>query len=188
MKTTNENPIQPMEDQPAKPVHIEKQENHNCQQFYGPVTGCVFAMPGATVNQYQGAAPKAAPAPENATRNPQLSQKSILDYVMRLHPSHVRQEWQDKYQALWEEILELSAVADKIYNPGRQQGTTFNRNLVANILHLMAEKKVLTFTASAKNMAIVLEGDADASVRAQLGVMPPKEIELSIMELVKSPL
>ena len=188
MKTTNENPIQPMEDQPAKPVHIEKQENHNCQQFYGPVTGCVFAMPGATVNQYQGAAPKAAPAPENATRNPQLSQKSILDYVMRLHPSHVRQEWQDKYQALWEEILGLSAVADKIYNPGRQQGTTFNRNLVANILHLMEEKKVLTFTASAKNMAIVLEGDADASVRAQLGVMPPKEIELSIMELVKSPL
>ena len=188
MKTTNENPIQPMEDQPAKPVHIEKQENHNCQQFYGPVTGCVFAMPGATVNQYQGAAPKAAPAPENATRNPQLSQKSILDYVMRLHPSHVRQEWQDKYQALWEEILGLSAVADKIYNPGRQQGTTFNRNLVANILHLMAEKKVLTFTASAKNMAIVLEGDADASVRAQLGVMPPREIELSIMELVKSPL
>ena len=188
MKTTNENPIQPMEDQPAKPIHIEKQENHNCQQFYGPVTGCVFAMPGATVNQYQGAAPKAAPAPENATRNPQLSQKSILDYVMRLHPSHVRQEWQDKYQALWEEILGLSAVADKIYNPGRQQGTTFNRNLVANILHLMAEKKVLTFTASAKNMAIVLEGDADASVRAQLGVMPPREIELSIMELVKSPL
>jgi hypothetical protein len=188
MKTTYENPIQPMEDQPAKPVHIEKQENHNCQQFYGPVTGCVFAMPGATVNQYQGAAPKAAPVPENATRNPQLSQKTILDYVMRLHPSHVRQEWQDKYQALWEEILGLSAVADKIYNPGRQQGTTFNRNLVANILHLMAEKKVLTFTASAKNMAIVLEGDADASVRAQLGVMPPKEMEHAIMELVKSPL
>ena len=104
---------------------------------------------------------------------------------MRLHPSHVCQEWQDKYQALWEEILGLSAVADKIYNPGRQQGTTFNRNLVANILHLMAEKKVLTFTASAKNMAIVLEGDADASVRAQLGVMPPREIEHAIMELVK---
>lgn len=55
MKTNNENPIQPMEDQPAKPVYIEKQENHNCQQFYGPVTGCVFAMPGATVNQYPGA-------------------------------------------------------------------------------------------------------------------------------------
>ena len=124
-------------------------------------------------------------APENATRNPQLSKKSILEYVMRLHPMHVRQEWREKYQALWEEILELPAVSATIYNKGKQQGTTFNRNLVANILHLMAEKKVLTFTASAKNMAIVLEGDADASVRAQLGVMPPREIELSIMELVK---
>ena len=69
MKTPNENPIQPMEDQPAKPVYIEKQENHNCQQFYGPVTGCVFAMPGATVYQHPEPAPKAAPAPENATRN-----------------------------------------------------------------------------------------------------------------------
>ena len=125
---------------------------------------------------------------EDATRNPQLSQKSILEYVMRLHPSHVHQEWQDKYQALWKEILELPAVADKIYNPGRQQGTTFNRNLVANILHLLAVKKVLTSTASAKNMAIVLEGDANASVRAQLGAMPPKEMEHAIMEQVESPL
>ena len=189
MKDTNETPLLPMDDQPAKPVYINEQHNHNCQQFYGPVTGCVFAMPGATVNQYpNGTAQAASSSQKNsveetqpATRNPQL----IIDYVMRMHPSHVRQEWQEKYQALWESILELPPVACKVYDKGRQQGTTFNRNLVANILHLMAEKKVLTFTASAKNMAIVLEGDADASVRAQLGVMPPREIELSIMELVK---
>ena len=103
---------------------------------------------------------------------------------MRLYPSHVRQEWQDKYQALWEEILGLSAVADKIYNPGRQQGTTFNRNLVANILHLMAEKKVLALTANATKMAEMLEGDTNASVRAQLGVMPPKDIESSVGKII----
>ena len=183
MKTNNENPIQPMEDQPAKPVYIEKQENHNCQQFYGPVTGCVFAMPGATVNQYQGAAPKAAPAPENATRNPQLSQKSILDYVMRLHPSHVRQEWQDKYQALWEEILELSAVADKIFDKGKQQNTSFNRNLVGNILHLLAEKKILN-TTNATRLSEALENDPNASVRAKLGEMPPPEIRRCIEGLI----
>ena len=190
MKTTNENPIQPMEDQPAKPVHIEKQENHNCQQFYGPVTGCVFAMPGATVNQYlnavtsqadgvskSGASEKTQPA----TRNPQL----IIDYVMRLHPMYVRPEWKEKYQSLWEEILELPAVADKIYDKGRQQGTAFNRNLVANILHLMVEQKVLTVTSNAKKMAEILEGDANASVRAKLGEMPPSEIELVVGTLVK---
>ena len=52
MKTSTDTPIKPMEDQPAKPVHIGEQHNHNCQQFFGPVNGCVFAMAGATVNQY----------------------------------------------------------------------------------------------------------------------------------------
>ena len=189
MKTTNENPILPMEDQPAKPVHIEKQENHNCQQFYGPVTGCVFAMPGATVNQYPNAvttqndAASKPSAPENATRNPQLSKNTILEYVMRLHPLHVREEWREKYEALWEEILELPAVSATIYNKGKQQGTTFNRNLVANILHLLAEKKVLK-TDNATRLAIELEGDTNASVRAKLGEMPPKEIKESIEVLI----
>lgn len=27
------------------------QKNENCQVFNGPISGCVFAMPGATVNQ-----------------------------------------------------------------------------------------------------------------------------------------
>ena len=116
-----------------------------------------------------------------ATRNPQL----IIDYVMRLHPIHVRQEWREKYQALWEEILELPAVADRIHDKGRQQGTTFNRNLVANILHLMAEKKVLAITANATKMAEVLEGDANASVRAKLGEMPSRAIEQAVGVLMK---
>lgn len=122
-------------------------------------------------------------APENATRNLQLSKKSILEYVMRLYPLHVRQEWIEKYQALWEEILELPAVSATIYNKGKQQGTTFNRNLVANILHLMAEKKVLT-TDNATKLAMTLEGTSDTSVRAQLRVMPPKEIESSVGKMI----
>lgn len=115
-----------------------------------------------------------------ATRNPQL----IIDYVMRLHPIHVRQEWREKYQALWEEILELPAVADRIHDKGRQQGTTFNRNLVANILHLMAEKKVLAITVNATKMAEVLEGDANASVRAKLGELPLRVIEQAVESLI----
>lgn len=176
-----------MEDQPAKPVYIKEQQNHNCQQFYGPVTGCVFAMPGAVVNQYpNGAAPKATSAPtENATRNPQLCKDSILEYVMKLHPSLVREEWRNKYKELWEEILELPEVAKVIYDKGRQQKTTFNRNLVGNILHLMAECKVLT-TGNATNLAKALEDNADASIRAKLGEMPSKEVKDAIEILIKS--
>lgn len=188
MKDTNETPLLPMDDQPAKPVYINEQHNHNCQQFYGPVTGCVFAMPGATVNQYPNGTAQAASSSKNnsaeetqpATRNPQL----IIDYVMRLHPSHVRQEWQEKYQALWESILKLPTVACKVYDKGRQQGTTFNRNLVANILHLLAERRVLTINANPTEMAKLLEGDANASVRAKLGEMPEKVIGLAVTELV----
>ena len=188
MKDTNETPLLPMDDQPAKPVYINEQHNHNCQQFYGPVTGCVFAMPGATVNQYPNGTAQAASSSKNssaeetqpATRNPQL----IIDYVMRLHPSHVRQEWQEKYQMLWKSILELPAVACKVYDKGRQQGTTFNRNLVANILHLLAERRVLTINANPTEMAKLLEGDANASVRAKLGEMPEKVIGLAVTELV----
>ena len=75
MKTPNENPIQPMEDQPAKPVYIEKQENHNCQQFYGPVTGCVFAMPGATVYQHPEAAHVHGKAPATEEADEALAEK-----------------------------------------------------------------------------------------------------------------
>lgn len=153
--------------------------------------------PNATqvVNHYYGdqfvpkelAAPKAAPAPnEDATRNPQLSKDSILEYVMKLHPSLVRKEWQDKYKALWEEILELPAVADKIYDKGRQQGTTFNRNLVGNILHLMKEMEVLAVSSNATEMSMKLEGTSKHSIRAKLGEMPVKEVKDAVEGLLKS--
>lgn len=188
MKTTEpKNPLLPMEDQPAKPVYIKEQHNQNCQQFYGPVTGCVFAMPGAVVNQYpNGAVPKATSAlNENATRNLQLCKDSILEYVMKLHPLLVREEWRDKYKELWEEILELPEVAKVIYDKGKQQETTFNRNLVGNILHLMKERKIFVPTAHATKLAETLEGDTNASIRAKLGELPPKEVKDAIEILIK---
>ena len=149
--------------------------------------------PNAThiTNNYYGDqfVPKDAPqkessAPENATRNPQLCKETILEYVMQLHPAYVRKGWQDKYLALWESILELPAVSAIIYEKGKQQGTTFNRNLVGNILHLLVEKKVFALTATATKIAEILEGDPDASVRAKLGEMPAKKIKDSIEELI----
>ena len=34
---------------PQKPEYIENQVNNNCQQFFGPVSNCVFAMAGSHV-------------------------------------------------------------------------------------------------------------------------------------------
>ena len=157
-----------------------KIENHFAQGAI--VNNGQMNVGGGTIHVHvQGKQQVVEEVDQNATRNPQL----IIDYVMRLHPVYVRKEWQDKYEELWKQIMELPAVSATIYNKGKQQGTTFNRNLVANILHLMAEKKVLALTANATKMAEMLEGDTNASVRAQLGVMPPKEIELAVGVLMK---
>lgn len=48
---TTPDTLQQLTVQPAKPQYIHEQQNHGCQQFFGPVTGCVFAMPGANVYQ-----------------------------------------------------------------------------------------------------------------------------------------
>lgn len=157
-----------------------KIENHFAQGAI--VNNGQMNVGGGTIHVHvQGKQQVVEEVDENATRNPQL----IIGYVMRLHPVYVRKEWQDKYEWLWKQILELPAVAEKIYDKGRQQGTTFNRNLVGNILHLMAEKKVLAITANATKMAEVLEGDANASVRAKLGEMPPKEVKDAVEEWLK---
>ena len=124
------------------------------------------------------------PQNENATCNPQLDKDSILQYVMRLHPAQVREQWQDKFFALWESILELPAVSSTIYDKGRQKDTTFNRNLVGNILYLLAEKKILK-TDNATRLAIELEGSSEVSIRQKLGEMPAKKIKDSIEELIR---
>lgn len=194
MKTTNENPIQPMEDQPAKPVYIKEQHNHNCQQFFGNVTGCVFAMPGAVVNQTpSGVEPKAS-APQNATCNPQPDKKSILDYVMQLHPLYVSKEWQDKYEGLWKQIMELPEVAETIYNPGRQKDNSnpdeapkrakFNRSLAANIICMMARNGILK-SDNATELKQVLEGDYNNSVREQLGKLPVRKVKDAVKSLIE---
>ena len=105
---------------------------------------------------------------------------------MRLHPAQVREEWQDRYLSLWEAILELPSVACKVYDKGKQQGTTFNRNLVGNILHLLAERRVL-LTNNATRLAEVLDGSANASVRGSLGEMPGKEICREVEEVCYHP-
>ena len=160
-----------------------KIENHFAQGAI--VNNGQMNVGGGTIHVHvQGKQQVVEEQAENATCNPQPDKKSIIDYVMKLHPVYVSKEWQDKYEWLWKQILELPAVAEKIYDKGRQQNTTFNRNLVGNILHLLADKKVLT-TNNATKLAIGLEKDENASVRAKLGEMPPKEVKDAVEEWLK---
>lgn len=99
----------------------------------------------------------------------------ILEYVNKLR-LYVNNDWKSRYTKTWEEILDLEIIAQEVYTPGRQQGTDFNRNLVANIIHFLDSQKVYREVYNASIMATALEGDKDHSVRAALGKDPSPAI------------
>lgn len=63
-----------------------------------------------------------------------------------------------------------------IFNPGKQQDTNFNRNLVANIIHYLDGRGVYKDNYNAALFAQILEGDKDHSVRSALGKYPSEDI------------
>lgn len=103
-----------------------------------------------------------------------LRQQEILDYVGNLK-QFVAPEWKNRYESTWRSILALPQVAAVIYEPGKQKDTTFNRNLVANIIYIMYNDHdghgIIT-ESNATHLAEILEGDKDHSVRRQLGQAP----------------
>lgn len=113
------------------------------------------------------------------------SPEEIIRYVMKLHPVYVSERWKEHYRSLWETVLKLSEVENIIYDKGRQKNTTFNRNLVGNILCLMADKEVLCGNNATK-FTVALENNEKASIRFQIGTMPPKAIRDSVTKTIES--
>lgn len=93
-----------------------------------------------------------------------------MDYVGNLK-QYVAPEWKNRYESVWRSILTQPEVAAAIYEPGKQKDTTFNRNLVANIIFLMTEHDVIT-ERNATTLTLALENDKEHSVRAQLRSKP----------------
>ena len=58
----------------------------------------------------------------------------IMDYVAHLKP-YISKEWKNRYETLWRSILAIPEVDAVVYKPGKQKNTTFNRNLIANIIY-----------------------------------------------------
>lgn len=119
---------------------------------------------------------EAAQAKDNAVKpDTHLLKKSILEYVSKL-VTELSDDWTQKYFKEWNGILALDIVAAKVYDPGKQQGTVFNRNLVANIIFYLGQNGVFKSPYKASHMARLLEGDPDSSVRAALGKYPDEKI------------
>ena len=109
--------------------------------------------------------------------------KEILNYVSCIRP-FVKDEWKDMYMQMWEDILDLVVVKEKVYDPGKQKNTNFNRKLVAGILHFLDSQKLYKDPYNAKAMAEALEGDWEHSVRRELAVDPSDEVVAAIKQLL----
>lgn len=110
--------------------------------------------------------------------------KEIMNYVSCIRP-FVSDDWKDRFMQLWQDILNLPEVADQVCDPGKQQGTNFNRKLVAGILHYLDCQKVYKAPFNAKAMAEALENDWEHSVRRELAGEPSDEIKDDIKLLIK---
>ena len=143
-------------------IHIDHVDNFN---------------PNATtvVNNYYGDKQKSVPAAEKVLQDAEREKRKadILQYVAKLS-QYVSKDWKNRYENLWKNILALPEVEAEVYEPGKQKGTTFNRNLIANIICMMVRTEVFT-TNNATHLTIALEGDKEHSVRNQLREYPQND-------------
>ena len=150
------------------------------------------------VNEALGGGVKPA-SPYDRMREPEENidctpiRTEILNYVSRVRPL-LTDEAKNTFMKMWEDILALPEVESKVYKPGKQWGTNFHRDLVANILfHLRARKiykVVYKDNYNGAAMAEALEGDRDHSVKHALREEPSKVIcdAIDTMLLRKYPL
>ena len=114
-----------------------------------------------------------------------VSKDAIMEYVKRLMPV-VRKEYQSVYSEMWLGILDVKEVKLQVYNKGKQQGTTFNRDFVAQIIHQLGSRIYMP-EANAVVMAEHLEPEKgrDHPVRQKLGESPDKSIKKAIKAFLK---
>lgn len=112
----------------------------------------------------------------------------ILAYVSRVEPLLVDNAKSD-YKKVWNDILDLREVEALVYKPGKQKGTNFNRDLVANILYFLRNWKIyrVVYKQDYNGAALTeaLEQDKEHSVKHALRDDPPQPIQEAITAMMK---
>ena len=102
--------------------------------------------------------------------------RAAMEYVGRLKEM-VTPAWETRYMELFKRIFALPQVRLNIGTVGKQQGTTFNRNLVANFVQIMLqEHDIFVPSANPSRMAEKLENNKDHSVKVALGAVPEDKL------------
>lgn len=146
------------------------------------------ALEGGKVPQDYQPSTGYKPSTINSKLDTALIRTEILNYVSRVRPL-LFDEAKSTFMKMWEDILALPEVESKVYSHGKQWGTNFHRDLVANILfHLRARKiykVVYKDNYNGAAMAEALEGDRDHSVKHALREEPPVDVREAVDKLLK---
>lgn len=105
--------------------------------------------------------------------------QEILVFVSKVRPL-LDDAWKADFQTIWNDILNMQEVKEKIYNPGKQKNTNFNQYLVGNILYFMFEdcgacSDDKEYNASEVCMRLI--GTTEHQLRKELAKNPPEEIK-----------
>ena len=117
----------------------------------------------------------------NSAKDVEQSRQDIRMYVDK-----VRSLVSDKeaWPRIWNEVIVDDRLCDIILAVGKQKEATFNRSLVANIIHLLGADLKMFKNYNASKLADILEGNVNHSVRASLGMNPSdKEIVKVVREI-----
>lgn len=109
----------------------------------------------------------------------EVVREEILTFVSKVRPL-LDDAWKADYPKIWEDILNMEEVKEKIYDPGKQKKTNFNQYLVGNILYFMFEdcgacSDDKEYNASEVCMALI--GTTEHQLRKELSKFPPDEIK-----------
>ena len=100
----------------------------------------------------------------------------ILDYVSCI-ASKLKPDRMNGWQRFWKGLLDVDVIEKQIGNVTKQQGTTFNRMFVCNIIRYLDQKDFYENKFNASDMARALENDAAHSIRTHgLDSIPDKSI------------
>ena len=112
--------------------------------------------------------------------------RAAMEYVGRLKDM-VTPAWEERYMELFKRIFALPQVRVNIGIIGKQQGTTFNRNLVANFVQIMLqEHDIFEPSANPSRMAEKLENNKDHSVKVALGAVPEdKQLKKAVKDIIE---
>ena len=135
-----------------------------------------------TKNYQYGSKPEQTQQKRLDDEEKKIRKNAILRYVKRIDEL-VADKWKERHEELWLQILEIPQVNAQIYDKGKQQGTSFNRNLVGRIIGLLAQKMVYS-TQKATQIAIVLEGSNKHSIRQAITLPPSQEINNAVLQLL----